>query len=197
MPKVNLIQEIAELKQQLQLKQEVIDHYQKLLFDKYDDDIQKSCTNYNINDIQFGSKFDNIVQLPNLWFVTLNADPKMVRFSNDDEAMKYYLWLIHETFQKNPVVGVFEHTKTGQVHAHFLVTEYNIGDKVSQLKQKLTARTWLNYSVLAKPVTDSEGLKKYFIKENWISYNKNCGNLLTQVQDYLIEKLSSCLDCID
>lgn len=186
MPKVNLKEELEILRKKVKQQQEVIDHYQTILFAQNQTPIQTATTNFNINDIEFKKKYDYITQLSNVWFLTLNADPKFIHFSDDDEAMRYYLWLIHETFQKNPIVGVFEHTKQGQVHAHFVVQEYNIGEKVSQLKQKLTARTWLNYSVLAKQITDSEGLKAYFIKENWITYNKNCINL-----EHLIETLSN------
>lgn len=184
----DLKQLIAEKDNEIKELKLIIEAQSNIINDK----VRYKCLDldYIVEESDYMHRFDNTT-LESLYFVTLNADPKFVRFFTEESAVNYYASVITDYFKTNDVPvkihGCFEHTKEGQIHTHFLIAIYDINSYASHVKKLLTHRLHLNYAVKVvipnmtkqyEGVSGVPGIYKYMAKEGYLFYQYIRGNLI-------------------
>lgn len=179
--------QIKELKKYINEQDEIIKQQNKIITDKY----RYKCLSldYIVGNQTWDPQFEDLDIQHSLWFVTLNADPKFIKFHTEEASVDYYASTISDYFTEDDNViihGCFEHTKDGQIHAHFLVQYYDINSYATFMKKRLTHRLHLNYAVkVVKPNTAQQfegcsgvkGIYKYMSKEGYLFYQYKKGNM--------------------
>lgn len=183
-----LEQQIKDLKKALNEKDEIIAQQNNIMQDK----CRYKCQNlsYIVEGQTWRCQFsDKDLESNSIWFVTLNADPKFIKFHTEEAAVDYYAATISDYFTDNDNVllhGCFEHTKEGQIHAHFLVEHYDINSYATFMKKRLTHRLHLNYAVkVVKPnptqsfegLSGVKGLYGYMAKEGYLFFQYSRGSM--------------------
>lgn len=183
-----LEKQIKELQQTIKEKDLIIEQQNKIILNK----CKHKCLNlsYIVSGQSWWAQFDNKdMDRGSLWFVTLNADPKFIKFHTEEAAVDYYAETITDYFTEDDNVlihGCFEHTKDLQIHVHFLIQYYDINSYATFMKKRLTHRLHLNYAVkVVKPNTAQQfegasgvqGIYKYMAKEGYLFFEYRKGSI--------------------
>lgn len=189
--KVNLMEELKMLKQQLAQVNDKVSSLEYILFGKYD---HKEVSNFlyleRTNEIHIT---DNIGNYPS-YLITFSHDPKTIGLTDDTQMINYYLSSLDDVLielsidstKYYSIDGVFEKNKHRQIHCHFILTCYDssLPHKIEQLmKPRLTHRMHLRASTDVRKCTDIEGVYQYIQKQPVI-YFQNKRTKPTYDTDY-------------